>query len=468
MRNTLLIEEGLFETRAALLHGEIVIDLQIERYQDISAVGDFYIGRVSKIVHDLDSAFVDLGGEKHGFLQAHDIENKGRTIAQITHEGQKLLVQVTKDELGGKNVQLTCHYTFKSANLLHRPLGNGIIFSKKIREERDRNRITALFHKHLETGSLTIRTSAKLASDEQLVNEITFLRRQWSEVQKFQSVVSKPGKFPANTTPTSLILASYLSDELKIVVNSAKAFRTCENYLEQAAPDAKSNLTLWNKPGPLFEEYNVEEEIEQATQQRLVLDSGVSLSFEQTEALLVVDVNSSSVTKANGVNSVALSSNLDAAKEIAHQIRLRNSSGIIIIDFIQMNGAGDNQKVSACLEGIFRTDPVHTRMIGMTELGLMQVTRTRTRKSLQNILTAPCSHCAGTSRQETALTRLSNFVRTLQQEIASRDGKAIKIYAGKALTFHLLQHQEVIENHLSRPLLITENVDLPDNSFLLD
>ncbi|USG62042.1 Rne/Rng family ribonuclease [Sneathiella marina] len=467
MRNTLLIEEGLFESRAALLREDVVIDLRIERAGDISTVGDFYFGRISKILHDLDVAFVDLGGQKHGFLQARDIENKGKPIAQVTHEGQKLLVQVSKDELWEKNVQLTCRFTFKGVNLIYQPLGNGITFSRKIREDTDKERIRAAAQKHLKTGGLTIRTSAKLASDEQVSNEAAFLSDQWSEIQQFQSKASKPGKFPTEKTPTSAVLTGFLSDNLNVVVNSANAFRICETYLEQAAPNMKSNLTLWNKPTSLFEEYGIEEEIERASQRRVDLDSGVSLSFDQTEALLIVDVNSSSAIKAKGINSVALSSNLEAASEIARQIRLRNSSGIIIIDFIQMNGAGDVQKVSDCLKKIFKSDPIQTRLIGMTELGLMQVTRKRTRKSLQNILTASCAHCAGTGRQDATMTSLSDLVRTLQQDIASRDGKAIRIDAGRALSQHLLQHKVLIENYLSRPLAITENADLPNNSYQL-
>lgn len=468
MGNTLLIEEGLFETRAALLCEDAVIDLQIERNHDLSEVDDFYVGRVSKIIHDLDIAFVDLGGEKSGFLQARDIENKSRAIDQVTHEGQKLLVQVSKDELGEKNVQLTCHFTFKSANLIYRPSGNALTFSKKIREETDRIRITAIVKKHLTNGALTIRTSATLASDKQLANEIGFLCRQWSEIQQLRSDISKPRKLPTQKTPTSSIIEKNFSDGLNILVNSAHAMRASESYLRRAAPGTEPNLILWNKPGSLFEEYGVEEEIERATQRHLVLESGVNLSFEQTEALLVVDVNSSSVTKAKGVNSVALSSNLEAAREIARQIRLRNSAGIIIIDFIQMNSAGDIQKVSTCLKEAFSDDPVHTRMIGMTELGLMQVTRQRSRKSLQDILTASCTHCAGIGRQDTTLTILSNLVRTLQREITLRDGKAIKIDAGKALALHLFQHKELIENYLSRPLLISETIDLPNNNYLLD
>jgi ribonuclease G len=233
-------------------------------------------------------------------------------------------------------------------------------------------------------------------------------------------------------------------------------------------PHAKSNLSIWGKPTGLFEEYDVEEEIERATQQRLSLGSGVTLSFEQTEALLVVDVNSSSLTISKGKNSVALSSNLDAAKEIARQIRLRNYAGIIIIDFIQMNGAGDLHKVSGLLNDAFRNDPVHTHMVGMTELGLMQVTRKRGRKSLQNILSMSCPHCAGLGRQDTTITSLSKLIRALEIEITSRDGKAIKISAGKDLVHHLIQHKGRIESHLSRALVVTKNADLPDDDYVLD
>jgi ribonuclease G len=468
MGDLLIIDDGLFETRAALLRDNKVIDLQIERQESLSEVGDFYYGRVSKIQHELNAAFVELGPGKYGFLQAQDMTRKGIPIAQATHEGQRLLVQVTKDPLGDKTVQLTCHFSLKSANLIYRPNSQKIVFAKKIKNKADRLKILEIMDPETDDGGFTIRSSAPQAGRLRLVEEKNYLMSEWLKVQQMMTSSRNPVQVSTKKSTISIILENYLSNELKILVNTAKALKLGEEFLTQASPSSVSDITLWPHRNSLFEEYGAEEEIEKATQDHIKLDSGVSLSFEQTEALLVVDVNSSSLTSSHGVKNFALTCNIEAAEEIARQLRLRNSSGIIIVDFIQMNGKGDVQKLSGRLQERFAKDPVPTQLIGMTELGLMQITRRRTRTPLLRALYMPCSFCAGSGHHPDLVTTLSKLVRDLETRLISRDARTIKISAGKALAQPLNLHKRMIENHLSRPLEIFHDNRLPEYGYELD
>lgn len=468
MSDLLLIDDGIFDTRAALLRDNTIIDLQIERQDNISEVGDFYFGRVSSIQHDLNAAFVELGPKKYGFLQAQDILKKGIPIAQATQEGQRLLVQVAKDRLGEKTVQLTCHFSLNSANLVYRPNSKGIVFTKRIKSKFDKARIAEVFNTETDSGGFTIRSSAAHASNRQLTEEKIYLFDEWSKIQHVASSARNSTQVSTKKSTISVILQTFLSNNIKILVNSVNALKLCEKYLDRALPVSKPDLSLWSHENSLFEEYGAEEEIEKATHQHIKLDSGVSLSFEQTEALLVVDVNSSSLTSSQGVNNLALACNMEAAKEIARQLRLRNSSGIIIVDFIQMNGKGDVQTLSDLLRKKFDEDPVPTLLAGMTELGLMQITRKRARRSLLDSLFTSCSICAGAGLHPDTMTILSSLVRNLEVEIKSRNGTAIRVCAGNALAPHLNFYKKMLENHLSRPLEIRQNTNLPDYGYELE
>ena len=458
MEQILLIEEGLFETRAALMQDETLVELQIERPEDISLVGTFYRGRITKLLPDMDIAFVDLGSGETGFLQARDISAKAGKINATVHEGEKLLVQVIKDKTGDKTVQLGCRFSLESPNLIYRPKSQGVTLSKYIQDEAVKATLTAFAGGIGDAGGLTIRTSAKFAAKDDLEAELRYLVKEWSDISAAYVKSEKPGPIGKTQTPLTRILqGQQLAQGTVIIVNSARALNESKNFLRQVSPSAVEHLELWDKQRPLFEASGAEEQLEQARQKRIHLKSGANITFEQTEAMVVIDVNSASLTASSGTRSVEFTTNLKAAGEICRQIRLRNYSGIIIIDFIQMNGKGDVQNLSRVMQKAFDEDPVPTRLIGMTELGLMQVTRKRVRRSLDELLLTLCSVCDGRGVVAGETTVLSNITRALENEIRFSRGAKLVIEAGDLLAKRLEGHKNMLETHLARPLKIISN-----------
>ncbi|MCF8466493.1 MAG: ribonuclease E/G [Sneathiella sp.] len=458
MEQILLIEEGLFETRAALMQDEKLVELQIERPEDISLIGTFYTGRITKLLPDMDIAFVDLGSGETGFLQARDISAKAGKINATVHEGEKLLVQVIKDKTGDKTVQLGCRFSLASSNLIYRPKSQGVILSKHIQGEAVRANLMAFADGIGDAGGLTIRTSAKIASKDDLEAELQYLLKEWSDISAEYLKSEKPGPLGKVQTPLTRILqGQQLAQGAAIIVNSARVMNEAKNFLQSVSPSALDNLEYWDKQTPLFEASGAEEQLEQARKIRIHLKSGASITFEQTEAMVVIDVNSASLTSSSGTRSVEFMTNLKAVGEICRQIRLRNYSGIIVIDFIQMSGKGDVQNLSRVMQKAFDEDPVPTRLIGMTELGLMQVTRKRVRRSLDELMLTPCSACDGRGAVDGETTVLSNVTRALENEIRFSHGATLVVEAGDLLAKRLESHKNILETHLARPLQIIAN-----------
>lgn len=454
MTRTLLIDEALFETRAALMQNETLIEVYIERHDDISSVGEFYVGRISKLMPSLDGAFVDLGSAGSGFILSRDIARDGKKINNLVHEGEKRLFQVTKDRLGEKPVQLSCRYRLDSPNFIFRPMATGLTFSKNIQSSDLRDQITLLAGTLLEQGSVTVRTSANAASTDNFKAELQYLADEWSRIQNEPIQSSKPRRLGPAQTPLLHILHSCLTSNLNIIVNRSRALNEAKKHIQRLFPSSLANLTLWDKRESLFEAFGAEEQLEQALQKHVPLPSGANIVLERTEAMIVIDVNSSSYTSATEPAASALSTNLEAAREIARQIRLRNYGGIIIVDFVQTQGRGDVAKITQELQNAFQDDPVHTRLIGMTELGLMQVVRTRTRKAIADILLDDCRLCNGEGTIEQTTTLLSKLLRAVDNAAGHARKGHIDIYAGSELTTELNLHKQTMESYLGIKLNI--------------
>lgn len=458
MRETLLIDDGPFETRAAVLKGNQLLELQIERAGNLSRIGDFYNGRVSKILPDMNIAFLDLGPDGDGFLQLSDIPTNTRSISTAVHEGEKLLVQVIKDAKGEKGPQLGCRFALHGANLIYRPLSNGVVLSKSIKTSEERNRLESLLERRLQDGGVTVRTSALYASDEALTQELEAISHEWADIQAAWNMAKKPGPIGQRKTPLTSVLKSLLTANMDVIVNNVTALNETRNYVAQHMPGIQQQITLWDQQTSLFEEMNVETELEKAVKKSVPLTSGGNITIEPTEAAVIIDVNSAGQTRAAGTHSAALTTNLEAAREICHQIRLRNLSGIIIIDFIQMNGKGEVEKLTQTLQNALDRDPRPTRLIGMTELGLMQMTRKRGRPALHEILNQPCEMCEGSGYVSNEITILSEVYRALQNEVRFSRQTRLMIEAGEKLASQLQSHQTLMEKELARPIAISTNM----------
>lgn len=465
MRETLLIEESPFETRAAVLKGDHLLELQIERPGNISRVGDFYYGRVAKVIPDMDIAFIDLGTGDGGFLQLSDILTDAKNVNGAVHEGEKLLVQVIKDAKGDKGLQLGCRFALHGANLIYRPFGKGIVLSKNIKAPQERSRLGNLLDGRTQDCGLTVRTSAQYASDEELSAEVDAFITEWSEILKEWKAAKKPGSLGQVKTPLTNILKSLLTANMDVIVNNVTALNATKNYVTRHTPGIQPQITLWDSQTSLFEEMNVESELETALQKTVPLPSGGNITIESTEAAIVIDVNSAGQTQATGSGSAALSTNLDAAKEICRQVRLRNLSGIIIIDFIQMNGKGETEQLTHTLQHALDKDHRPSRLIGMTELGLMQITRKRGRPALHETLTRTCLSCDGSGYVKNEITILNDVFRSLQNEMRFSRQPTLNVEASEALASRLRSHQTLMEKELARPIVISTNAQLSGFDF---
>lgn len=468
MVRTLLIDDGLFETRAALLEDEQLQEIRIERPDQTSRVGDFHLGRIATIVTDLDAAFVDIGNKETGFLKARDIARKNEGIASLVHEGQKILVQVLKDPLDDKGLQLGCHFQLETPYLIFQPRGKGLTLSKRITAKKDRDRLRAALEEYAQSGALIIRTAACTATDAVLKSDISRLLQAWRDIEEAHGNTTKPRRLSPEQSPLIRLLTDLYQPDMEIQLTPFSAQAGVKSYLEQNFPADPPKMTLWSGTHSLFEEFGIEAEIDRALEKTVTLEEGVSITLEPTEAMVVIDVNSGGLTRRKGQVSVALGANLIAASEIARQIRLRNYSGIIIIDFIQMSGPGEVKQLQKHMKMRLDKDPIQTRLIGMTELGLMQITRQRTRRSLHSLFTAPCLNCQGTGYQDSLIAILSKLVRSLEIHGRHATASEIKIKAGAELTEALNAQQSRIENHLAKRLLVQEDAGLPALAFLIE
>ncbi len=460
MRETLLIEDGPFETRAAVLKRDQLLELQIMRPGNLSRIGDFFNGRVAKLIPDMDIAFIDLGADGDGFLQLSDIPTNAKSINAAVHEGEKLLVQVIKDAKGDKGPQLGCRCALYGANLIYRPFGGGVTLSKSIKVAEERNRLERLLESHAQDCGVTVRTSAQYASNKELSTEIQALATEWVKIQTEWKSARKPGSLGQEKTPLTGVLKNLLTANMDVIVSSVTALNATRDYVRQHMPGVKQQVTLWDKQASLFEEMGIEAELDIALQKSVLLTSGGNITIEATEAAIIIDVNSAGQTQAVGSRSAALSTNLEAAHEICRQIRLRNLSGIIIIDFIHMNGKGEVEKLTQTLQVALDQDPRPTRLIGMTELGLMQMTRKRGRPAIHETLYQPCEACDGRGYVKNEITILSEIYRELQNEVRFSRQAMLTIEAGEKLASQLRSHQTLMEKELTRPIMVSENARL--------
>ncbi|TNE34477.1 MAG: hypothetical protein EP348_10860 [Alphaproteobacteria bacterium] len=469
MTNRLLIDAGLFALRAALIEDDRVTELYIDPADASSAIGDFYLGRVQKIMPDLDGTFVDLGPIGEGFLLARDIAKDGTPINRLIHEGEKGLFQVMRDPAGGKGLQLTRNLRLDTGHFIFTPGGKGLDLSKKIRKKKARADFEAIVAPLITEGRVMVRTAAATTTEVALRAEADLLASEWRLVSEAYAKATKPGPLAPLNTPLTRLLRRFIGRDIDILIQQADAYAAARRYLNALSPAMAEKVIHWQDRTPLFDHFEIEAAIDETIETRLQLPSGGNIVIERTEALLVIDVNSAGRTVKAGVTSPALATNLEAAEKIAAHLRLRNESGIVIVDLIQMNDANGLKRISKVFEDAFAKDPVPTRLIGMTELGLLQITRKRTRPPISEILTKPCAHCNGI-RHEPALHRqLTRLAQTLEATVRYGAVRGlISLSVGEALGPAISLHKNAMETYLGRKLDISVEASLPTCDYRID
>ncbi len=466
MNGEILINLTPQETRVAVLQQGVVQELHIERESSRGLVGNIYLGQVSRVLPGMQSAFVQIGLDRAAFLHVADLwghrqsADEVKPIEKALHEGQKLLVQVIKDPIGTKGARLSTQISIAGRLLVYLPQESHIGISQRIGDEAER---TSLREKLLELlkdsedRGYIIRTMAETASDDELAADIEYLRKLWGSIQEEASSAQAPALLYQDLNLSLRVLRDFVNDEFeRILVDSRENYQKMKafasNYLQRFA----DRLNHYASDRPLFELYGVEEEIERALARRVSLKSGGYLIMDQTEALTTVDVNTGGFVGGRNFDDTIFKTNLEAAQVIARQLRLRNLGGIIIVDFIDMDNEIHREAVLAEFKKALSLDRTRVTVSGFSQLGLVEMTRKRTRESLAHILCEPCPVCHGRGEVKTPQTVCYQILRELLRESRQFAAQEFRILASQKVIDMFLDEESqslaMLEEFIGKPI----------------
>jgi len=429
------------ETRVVVMQQGVVQELHIERVSSRGLVGNIYVGEVCRVLPGMQSAFVEIGLERAAFLHVADIwvqrQNGGhnKPIEKLLHEGQNLLVQVIKDPISTKGARLTTQISIAGRMLVYLPQESHIGISQRIEDEEEREVLRQKMQQLLpqeSSGGFIIRTMAETASARELLADIEYLRKLWSGIQEKSRSAPPRTLLYQDLTLSLRVLRDFVSEETgRIAVDSRETFQKMCAFAEDYVHNMKDRLEHYAGERPLFDLHGVEDEIENALARRVDLKSGGYLIIDQTEALTTVDVNTGGFVGGRNFDDTIFKTNLEAAHGIARQLRLRNLCGIIIIDFIDMDSEDHRNAVLAGLKKALACDRTRMTVNGFTALGLVEMTRKRTRESLAHVLCEPCPTCKGRGEVKTAQTVCYEILRELLREARQFSAREYRILASQ-------------------------------------
>jgi ribonuclease G len=436
------------ETRVAAMAIGVVQELHIERAACRGLVGNIYMGRVARVLPGMQSAFIEIGLERAAFLHVADIWHErpvadeaaserpnARLIENILGEGRPLMVQVVKDPIGTKGARLSTQISIAGRLLVYLPQDSHIGISQRIEDETERKLLREKLQQLLpsdERGGFIIRTVAESASDAELANDVAYLRRLWGDIRERAAAANAPCALYQELSLAQRVLRDFVHDDTgRIIIDSRENFVRLQAFASDYVPKALPKLEHYTGERPLFDLQNVEDEIERALARRVDLKSGGYLILDQTEAMTTIDVNTGGFVGVRNFDDTIFKTNLEAAQVIARQLRLRNLGGIIIIDFIDMQNPEHRVAVLAELNKALARDRTKMTLNGFTQLGLVEMTRKRTRESLEHVLCEPCPTCAGRGSVKTARTVCYEILREILREARQFDAREFRILASQ-------------------------------------
>ncbi len=440
----ILVSEDAGEMRVALVEDGRLAEIYIERPGKRSYAGNIYRGKVDNVLPGMDAAFVDIGLERNGFLYVDDVadpedgEKRPHKITQMLKPGQEIMVQVSKDPMGSKGARLTGQLSLAGRYLVYVPGGSGVGVSRRLpTDERDRLRELCKSLKAKDAG-LIVRTVAEGKSVEEMKGDLRFLSRLWTRLKAKADKVKAPGLVYAEAD-VSLQVARDLYDEsfAAVLVDGEKRRKELVGYLDKVAPELATRVKLYEDDEALFKAHGIEEQIARALERRVPLPSGGNLVIDHTEALTVIDVNTGRFTGGKGLEDTITRNNLEAAREVVRQLRLRDIGGIIIIDFIDMEYARNREAVLAKLQAELATDRTKTYVVEISPLGLVEMTRQNITDGARGILTQTCPVCEGKARVLSAETMAITIERRLGEHAADTQARALLIEVNTAVAERL-------------------------------
>jgi ribonuclease G len=459
MGDEILINATSVQTRVALVESGVLAEIYVERRSHTGLVGNIYVGKVMRVLPGMQAAFVDIGLERASFLHVSDLvtldengvevqRDEMRDIRAVVAEGQPVVVQVIKDPLGSKGARLTTHLSLSSRYLVYMPHTRHIGISQRIEDEAERDRLRALLESVLEelgmrdVAGYIVRTAAEGVGREGIESDLRFLRKLWTAVQGKAAGAVAPALVHEDLPLAMRTLRDLVRADLeKIRVDSESAFAQLREFAGQFVPEAVPRLELYSGDRPIFDLYSVEDEIEKALGRRVQLKSGGYLIVDQTEAMTTIDVNTGAFVGSRNLEETILKTNLEAASALARQLRVRNLGGIIIIDFIDMKDPEHRRQVMRNLERALERDHARTAISPVSDLGLVQMTRKRTRESLERTLCEACSTCQGRGTVKSAETVCYEIFREILREARSYDNDTLLVLASQSVVDRLLDEE---------------------------
>ncbi len=481
MYKELIINVTEHETRVALLEDGTIVELFIERSDDVDITGNIYKGKVQRVLPGMQAAFIDIGLNQAAFIYVDDIygekyfdleqriNNNGEEevllsdyseaeneifasrrripIEDLLTEGEEILVQVAKSPIGTKGARVTSYISLPGRFLVLMPKSNHIGISRRIENETERARLKEMvvkLRKEDELGYI-VRTVAEGIQEEKLAYEMGFLKDLWENIQKKYKRAPVYSLLHQEITISLRAVRDLLTQEAdRLIIDSRSGYESTLEFLDVFNPNMKDSVELYERSEPIFDAYNIETDISRALKRKVWLKSGGYIVIEQTEALTAIDVNTGRYVGTHNLEETIVKTNLEAVKEIAYQIRLRDMGGIIIIDFIDMEKRSNQEKVYNALIDALKKDRSKTHVLPISEIGLVQMTRKRIRKSLNRMLCEPCYYCDGEGYLLSRTTICHNIYREIVREAQGMIGTRLTLKVNPKIAE--LLHGE--ENHL--------------------
>jgi len=498
MANELIVNARPHETRVALVENSVVVELHIERKTGQELMGNIYRGRIVRVLPGMQAAFVDIGLERSAFLYVTDVhhdvldveqimlrsslengkENGGEVlpasaqavpfnIEDLLQEGQDIMVQVAKEPIGTKGARLTCHISLPGRHLVLMPNVDHVGVSRRIEgsEERERLRSLAQEVRHGSLG-LIVRTASEGADRSKLKSEMDFLMKLWGSIRERMTRVTGTGLLYKDLGICLRSVRDLFTREVdRLIIDSREEYSKVMEFIETFAPSLKYSVELYEGEDPIFDFHGIEMEISRALEKKIWLKSGGSIVIELTEALTAIDVNTGSYVGARNLEETILKTNLEAVKEIAYQLRMRNLGGLIVIDFIDMEKKANRERVFTSLKEALSKDRAKTHILKMSELGLIEMTRKRTRENLSRVLSEPCFYCEGRGSLKSRKTICYELLRDIEREtraMANSKDILVNVHPEVARVLKEEEQESIVdlERRVNRRIAIFEKEDL--------
>ncbi len=455
------------ETRIAILEDGKLSELFWERRSSGNIVGNIYKARVENVLPGISSAFMDIGLDKNAYIYISDVlGNQKDAIDKLLKKDQEVMVQVTKDAIGTKGMKVTMDVSLPGRYLVLTPFQDFVGVSKSIEDDGERKRLSAIMRKiadskMLGTKGCIVRTEAEGASEEELEREIKYLLRMWDNVQGRYDSSRPPALLHKDLDMTMQVARDILSDETAIyMLDNRDDYNNVVELAAKISPDLKDRVKYYDSKTPIFKAFGIEKGIEELRKIKVPLPNGGSIIIQEAESLCAIDVNTGRFTGSKSQEETVTATNIEAAQEVARQLRLRNIGGIIVIDFIDMKKASNRSKVVSSLEAAVARDRAKIRILPITRLGLVEMTRERKRESTNSLLTEECPECHGSGRVLSSESIRIQIQREIHNITMGRPGGSLRVITHPILSEVLKKKQAMMEKNVHRSVKLASDPQL--------